>query len=141
MLTWIEISPADLTHYLADQPLNLLHDNTTDDPLIPIVADVCAWVVSFVPEPWRRPPSTQSVPIATKRLACALIVEALQSRVPEWRLSEDQVRNAQTARETLVRMAETWKNELAYPNGCPNQGMQVVRFRKNTVNHKTLRGL
>jgi len=149
MLTWTEIHTEDVANYLANDQLQLLrtqHLGESKDPLLAITSDVCNLVKSFVPKKWNTS-TPNAVPSECKLLAIFLIIEALQSRVPELQLSADQVRNAQNARHALDRLAQLWEKEFEQEQKpkeekqVTEQRIEAVRYRKNTVNNKTLEGL
>ncbi|MDR1665880.1 MAG: hypothetical protein LBR62_02440 [Puniceicoccales bacterium] len=144
MLTWIKIQTEDVVPYLAGDQVQLLRTRSIEegkDPLIAIVLDVAAYIRGLVPSPWRRNPvDPDQIPIECRMPACFLAVEALQSRLPELPLSADQVRNGESARQILKMLANLWQTEAG--KGSPKgERCLAVRFRKDTVNHKTLGGL
>ncbi len=152
MLTWIEIHAEDVANYLANDQLQLLrtqHLGESKDPLLAIIGDVCNFLKSFVPRVWQKSTTPNAVPTGCKLLAIFLIIEALQSRVPEFQLSTDQVRNAQNARHALERLTQVWEKEIKEEKNpdpktdqtSTEQRIEALRFRKNTVNNKTLNGL
>ena len=83
--------------------------------------------------------ATNHLPSACKTAACHLVIEALQTRIPELRLSEDQVRNAQQARATLDNLYKHWTNQALPKTEQPR--LEAVYYRIRESRHTTLKGL
>ena len=68
-----------------------------------------------------------------------LVIEALQSRIPDLQLSEDQIRNADHARQSLAQLKENWAQQADRRQG--HHRIEAVRYRAHDASTKTLRGL
>lgn len=142
-LDWIFLETTDIADYLANDQLMLLSNYSIEEdqtPLKTIVNDVCSYVQAMVPEKLRPNPLARNhVPSACKLCACHLVIEALQTRIPELKLSEDQVRNAQQARMSLEHFQTSWTEQLQKNRRLHT--LEAVRFRPQDSTYKTLKGL
>lgn len=89
-----KITIEDIGVYLSPMQLTALRQH--GDPLPTIIADITAWVRSEI--------QSDDIP---RTATCHLIIEALQSRIPTLKLSDDQVRNANNARLHLKKVHPT----------------------------------
>lgn len=103
---WITITPETLTNYLTKQQLDFMCKDQA--PCRAIIASVIERVRLEIATNRKNKLSVNPslIPLALKSSACHLCIEALQSRFPTLRLSPDQVRNANNARNFLKRIAE-----------------------------------
>lgn len=142
-LDWIFLETDAIADYLANDQVTLLSNHGITEhqtPLKTIINDVCAYIQARVPEKLRPNPLARNhVPTACKLGACHLVIEALQTRIPELKLSEDQVRNAQQARTSLEQFQQFWR-EQSQENKRVHK-LEAVRFRPKDTTYKTLRGL
>lgn len=142
-LDWIFLETTAIADYLAKDQVTLLANYGIDDhqtPLKTIINDVCAYIQAMVPEKLcLNPLARNHVPSSCKLCACHLVIEALQTRIPELKLSEDQVRNAQQARMTLEHFQKSWIKQLKAHKNVHR--LEAVRFRPKDTTYKTLRGL
>lgn len=105
MTIWTPINEDTIAHYLSSIQLSALQNH--GHPLQEIIADTIAWVRAEV----QTNPHNQVnkhpdlIPLELKSATCHLIIEALQSRIPSLKLSDDQIRNAKNARSLLKRVA------------------------------------
>lgn len=91
--------------YMCDAQVNVICKNT--HAVETIIRDVTKRVRSEVLS-YRKnilPDDPYYLPIETQGVACALVIEALQSRIPGLKLSESQKRNTDHARCYLKRIA------------------------------------
>jgi hypothetical protein len=153
MTPWISLSTDDVYACLAALQADILRSRLLatgeTDPLAALLTEVTARVRAEVRTGRRcRLDQDQTlVPPELKLAACHLAVEALQARIPNLALTEDQTRLANEARQLLARVAG---GELAVclpvnPEG-PLQatvwyGLEVLRRRRHTVSGRSLRGL
>lgn len=142
MKSWISITGNSIRDYLLPIQLEALLKHL--DPLDEIITDIVARVHAEI----RTNPNNRFhagstlVPKELKQATCHLVIEALQSRIPNLKLSDDQVRNANNARTFLKRVAmaelaiQTIKtiNELT-------RAVEVARIRKRQATMETLMGL
>lgn len=142
-LHWIFLETDAIADYLANDQLTLLSNHGIREhqtPLKTIINDVCAYIQARVPEKLRPNPLARNhLPAACKLCACHLVIEALQTRIPELKLSEDQVRNAQQARTTLEQFQQAWREQLQENKSVHK--LEAVHFRPKDTTYKTLRGL
>jgi len=105
MTIWTPITQESIGHYLSPIQLSVLQQH--GDPLEEIINDVVAWVRCEVQSNPHNIISQKPgfIPLELKAATCHLIIEALQSRIPSLKLSDDQIRNAQNARSLLKRVA------------------------------------
>ena len=142
-LDWIFLETDAIADYLANDQLTLLSNHSIREhqtPLKTIVNDVCAYIQAMVPEVLRPNPLARNhLPASCKLCACHLVIEALQTRIPDLKLSEDQVRNTQQARASLEQFQQVWREQLRENKRIHK--LEAVRFRPKDTTHKTLRGL
>jgi len=142
-LDWIFLETDAISDYLANDQVTLLSNHGITEhqtPLKTIINDVCAYIQAMVPESLRPNPLARNyIPSACKICACHLVIEALQTRIPELKLSEDQVRNAQQARTSLEQFQQSWSEQLRENKRVYK--LEAVRFRSKDTTYKTLRGL
>ena len=98
MNNWTNITTESIGIYLS--PIQLAALRQHGDPLQYIINDIVAWVRSEI-QCHNDDPTT--VPLSLKTATCHLVIEALQSRIPTLKLTEDQVRNANNARLHIQR--------------------------------------
>ena len=79
------------------------------------------------------------IPSACRTAACHLIIESLQSRIPDIQLTEDQIRNAQQAHTTLNDLFQHWTEQAKRKDFQPR--LETVYYRLRQTNHNTLKGL
>lgn len=142
-LDWIFLETADIADYLANDQLTLLSNHNINEhqtPLKTIINDVCAYIQAMVPEKLcPNPMARNHIPNACKLCACHLVIESLQTRIPELKLSEDQVRNAQQARMTLEHFQKSWTEQSQVKKSVHK--LEATRFRPKEITYKTLKGL
>jgi hypothetical protein len=140
MLNWILLTEDALEDYLVKDQLALLTQHqASDNPLNNLIVDICAYVRSFVPNTWLPSPLLDtSIPDVCKSIACILIIEVLQARLPEMQLSNDQIRNADHARQSLLNLKEVWQHECN--DAKRHLRIETVRHRPHDANTKTLQG-
>lgn len=127
MHNWTIINTDSIGVYLS--PFQLTALRQFGDPLQHIIADIVAWVRSEIQT---NPNNAMSedptlVPDSLKTVTCALVIEALQSRIPSLKLTDDQVRNANNARLHLKRVANA---QVAISPYSPTSNIAVASSRK-----------
>lgn len=141
-LSWIFLKPEDLTDYLAHDQIQLLaqYSSAESKPLEHIIKDTCAYIQGQISEKLRPcPMATNHLPASCKLAACYLVIEALQSRIPDIQLTEDQIRNAQQARQSLESLFTNWREQSRYKNFAPR--LEAVCYRVREANHHSMKGL
>lgn len=140
--TWIPITSDTIDTYLLPAQLSALRQNS--DPLNEIIADTIARVRSEIHSNPNNPscPDPSLIPHSLKTATCHLIIEALQSRIPSLKLSDDQVRNANNARTFLKRIA-TAEIAIDTPNASTESASKIslASKRPRQFSFKTLIGL
>lgn len=107
MTIWTTITKKCIGHYLSPIQLSALQQH--GDPLDEIISDIIAWIRSEVQtNPHNNISDNPNlIPLELKTATCHLVIEALQSRIPSLKLSDDQIRNALNARRLLKRVASS----------------------------------
>lgn len=103
MEPWTPITPKDIYTYLSPIQVEALRQN--GDPLPQIIKDTIARVrleVNCSTKTFLAHDPTL-IPVGVKTATCHLIIEALQTRIPSLKLSDDQIRNSDNARMLLRR--------------------------------------
>lgn len=135
-LQWIQLETKDLSDYLIEEQLSALAPKNAI--LQDIIADVCAYIRQRIPSAWLpNPIKANHLPDACKQAACHLVIEALQTRMPELMASEDQVRAADQARKTLDVLFTDWNTQAK--RWEPR--IEAVDHREHDVKQSTLKGL
>lgn len=138
MNTWTSITAEAVSNYLSPIQLTALRQNL--DPLNQIIADTIAHVRCEIQTNPINPVSLDPtlVPREVKGATCHLIIEALQSRIPTLKLSEDQIRNANNARAYLKRMANS---EIALDPSTLTGRIDLAHRRHRQISSQSLLGL
>ncbi len=152
MASWIEIKVTDLYDYLASSQVDILRKRILsagqEDPLNDIINDVTARVRAEISGNVRNVLSSNKleIPADLKSTACYLILECAQSRIPALKLTDDQIRLADDAREYLKRIS-LGEIPVSVPDGMenldrfnPNKGIEVVTCRERIAKGINLRG-
>lgn len=138
MASWIEIKVKDLYDYLVSPQVDILRKRMLadgqDDPLIDIITDITARIRAEISGNVRNVLSSNKseIPPDLKSIACYLIMECAQSRIPALKLTDDQVRLVNDAREYLKRIAQG-EVQVSSPDSdifTPNMGVSVVSHRE-----------
>lgn len=152
MASWIEIKVEDLYDYLVSSQVEALRKRTLavgqDDPLIDIIHDITSRIRAEISGNVRNLLSANKneIPPNLKSAACYLILECAQTRLPILKLTNDQVRLANDAREYLKRIAQgEIPVELPDNAECmnvfnPNKGVAVITHRIRVATGKNLGG-
>lgn len=149
MASWIEIKVEDLYDYLVSPQVDILRKrmlaDDQGDPLGDIIADVTARIRAEISGNTRNILSTNQseIPSELKSAACYLIVECAQSRIPALKLTDDQIRLVNDAREYLKRIAQG-EVPVSVPDSDvfnPQKGVAVVAYRERVATNDTLKGL
>lgn len=149
MASWIELQVEDLYDYLVSSQVDILRKrmlaDVQDDPLIDIIADITARVRAEISGNTRNILSTNksAIPAELKSAACYLVVECAQSRIPAFKLTDDQIRLVNDAREYLKRIAQG-EVPVSLPdseNFNPKKGVTVISHRERQATNNSLRGL
>ncbi len=112
MAEWITIESTDLDDYLVAAQTAALRSAALGagqtDPFSRVMPDVCSRIRAEI----RACPANQvsetanSIPPELKSIACALLIEAMQARLPMLKLTEDQKKAADEGRKYLARIAK-----------------------------------
>jgi hypothetical protein len=152
MASWMEIKVEDLCDYLVAPQIDILRRRMLvpgqNDPLEDIIGDVTARVRAEISGNQRNLLSANrlEIPQNLKSSACYLILECAQTRLPALKLTADQIRLANDAREYLKRIAQgEVPVELPEHAECPsifnpNKGVAVVSSRKRVATGNSLGG-
>jgi hypothetical protein len=152
MASWIEIKVEDLYDYLVAPQIDALRRRMLvpgqGDPLEDIIGDVTARVRAEISGNQRNLLSANrlEIPQNLKSSACYLILECAQTRLPALKLTGDQIRLANDAREYLKRIAQgEVPVELPDHAECrnafnPNRGVAVVSSRRRIATGNSLGG-
>ena len=139
-LQWIQLEKTDVSNYLVSDQLELFSKYDKSDSINRIIHDICAYIQSRIPENLTvQPLALNHLPSACKTAACHLVIESLQSRIPEIQLTEDQIRNAQQAHATLNDLFAYWTEQSKRRNFQPR--LEAVYYRFRQASNKTLKGL
>ena len=127
MEDWITLTAEDLPTYLLAAQVRLLRtvEGSKMDPIPALLQDVIGRIRADISASgkWPLSANASTIPAELRGAACALILEALQGRIPALRLTDDQKRSADQARELLRRIA---KGEQ--PVSRPHKMAQVSEF-------------
>ncbi|MDR1433087.1 MAG: hypothetical protein LBI61_01965 [Puniceicoccales bacterium] len=152
MATWITIQTSDLYDYLCATQLNALKSTALapgqTNPVDEIIDAVTARIRAEISGSGKNLLSANGaqIPKDLKSYACYLILESVQTRLPSLKLTADQIRLANDAKEYLKRIA---KGEV--PVSAPDNATiggdftvsascDVVHSRAYCVSEKSLRG-
>lgn len=131
MNRWIKLQPNHVKAYLADDQLNLLRTmkvyHGDEDPLLLVIKDVTEYIRCRLPEELVKGKIESAVPMGLKMAACLLVVEALQSRIPELSLTSDQVRNANNGRKYIAEIVREINS--VFDNANDNR-ISTLHYRK-----------
>jgi hypothetical protein len=152
MASWIEIKIEDLYDYLVAPQIDVLRRHMSvlgqEDPLEDIIRDITARVRAEISGNQRNLLSSNKfeIPQNLKSSACYLILECAQTRLPALKLTNDQIRLADDAREYLKRIAQgEIPVELPDRAECPSvfnpsKGVAVASSRKRVATGGSLGG-
>ncbi|MDR3316680.1 MAG: hypothetical protein LBS68_01205 [Puniceicoccales bacterium] len=151
-MAWIRLTVNDLQVQLLAAQLLVLRSaacgSGVADPLPPLLQMVVDQVRSAVANGGTSFPSCdpEKIPSELRGEACALVLEALQARIPALKLSADQVRAAQNAREKLLRVERgelrvSGPSDPAYHLVSGRSTFLCLQRRLLRVNGKVLGGL
>ena len=134
---WITIDPKDVETYLVPTQVKILTTHKAlceENPLEPIIADVTNAIrLKVDPE---NETEEGTIPPGLKMQACILIIEALQSRLPDFVLSKDQANNIKNAWKFIDECAKQKPGKTSSSYGA----IKVVKSRKNNVSGSKLKG-
>lgn len=148
MSTWIEIETDDLYTYLASQQVDALRKTAIadqqNDPVGDIISDISLKIRSQIVSNKKNALSSRkyAIPPELKSVACSLIVETAQTRIPGLKLTADQVRLADQSREYLQKIV---KGDLlvSEPDDMDagfKKTVEVIHSRPHFVSEKTMKG-
>jgi hypothetical protein len=152
MASWIEITVDDLYDYLVASQIDVLRKRVLapgqDDPIGDIICDITARVRAEISGNQRNLLSANKleIPQNLKSAACYLILECVQTRIPAIKLTSDQVRLADDAREYLRRISQgevpvELPDQVESPSlFSPNKGVSVATSRERIATGNSLRG-
>lgn len=153
MNDWISLQATDLSPYLIEPQLTALKklsEGKWGMAVLPsIFEDVVRCIRAYISGNGKNLLSRDEILIPTelRPVACHLAIEALQSRLPGLSLSAEQLRNAENARQQLLRIS---KGEIPVSRPViPGDnfvygsaaGVECVRARARRVNGSSLSGL
>lgn len=142
-LHWTLLQASDVTTYLVQEQIALLTsfgEKPNEALLTNIIQDVCAYIQNRIPIALHpHPMAPNHLPDACKHAACHWVIASLQTRVPELKLSDDQVRNAEQAQRALEELYRHWMEEANPKRFEPR--CEAVSYRVRASNHRTLKGL
>ena len=141
-IPWTLLEAKHISDYLIQDQLSVVNNfREKGDPkhIDAVIKDICAYIQNRVPQKFHPNPTVPNhLPTACKTAACHLVIEALQSRLPDLKLSEDQIRNAQQARKTLDDLAAMWEKQ-SNPK-VTNPRIEAVHYRRRDARQSTLKG-
>ncbi|MDR1414076.1 MAG: hypothetical protein LBI56_04040 [Puniceicoccales bacterium] len=153
MAKWITIQASDLYNYLGATQLNALKsfewDEAQSNPVGDIIRDVTARIRAEIGGNKNNLLSADrtTIPQDLKSFACYLILESAQTRLPALKLTADQVRLANDAREYLKRISRR-ELSVSVPDGAKiicdfpvSDGCEVVHSRSHHIYREFLGGL
>ncbi|MDR2737379.1 MAG: hypothetical protein LBB18_00340 [Puniceicoccales bacterium] len=152
MATWTTIQTSDLYDYLCVTQLNALRNlelaGGQANPIYEIIGDVTTRIRAEISGNKNNLLSSDrnKLPGDLKSFACHLILEYAQTRLPGLKLTDDQIRLANDAKEYLKRVArgeipisvpddDAVTNDFAKTTGC-----EIVHHRENRIYQKCLGG-
>lgn len=139
IMIWTTITDKDIDNYLMPLQNSALRQHL--DPLENIINDTIARVqAEMLTNPGNPiPPNPALIPSQLKTASCHLVIEALQSRIPNLKLTDDQIRNANNARILLHRTA---LGQISINGTKPKPlTIEVVSSRKRQATFNNLHGL
>ncbi|MDR1414147.1 MAG: hypothetical protein LBI56_04430 [Puniceicoccales bacterium] len=152
MAKWITIQTSDLYDYLGATQLNALKTfelaNGQKDPIDDIIVDATARIRAEISGNRNNLLSADrtKIPQDLKSFACYLILESAQTRLPSLKLSADQIRLANDAKEYLKRIARG-EVPVSIPDDAKivrdftaSGGCEVVHSRLCHISRKFLGG-
>ena len=141
-IPWTLLEAKHISDYLIQDQLSVVNNfREKGDPkhIDAVIKDICAYIQNRVPQKFHPNPTVPNhLPTACKTAACHLVIEALQSRLPDLKLSDDQIRNAQQARKTLDDLAAMWEKQ-SNPK-VTNPRIEAVHYRRRDARQSTLKG-
>lgn len=143
MAIWITVNTSDLYDYLIATQVDILRRQSLasgqNDPLIDIITDITARIRAEISGNKKNVLSSDrtKIPQDLKSYACYLILEAAQTRIPGLKLTADQIRLAQSARDYLRRIA-MGEVPIAFPDDVAvvNEYMQVGQGNIDVVSNR-----
>jgi hypothetical protein len=150
-VAWAIITTADLNHYLVAAQVTALRTAALGagqtDPFNEVMPTVTARIRSICSTNGRVISATaNSVPPEVKDIACYLILEELQTRLPGLKLTEEQVRQTENGRDYLKQIArgEAVISDPLDPITPPVQAggaIKIITSRERIATRETLKGL
>ena len=148
MVKWIEIKIEDLYNYLVAVQVDALRKvelaKLSVDPLVGIIQDTSLKIRSHIASNRKNilSQSPYTLPPELKSLACILVIETAQTRIPGLKLTEDQIRLANEARNTLQKIARgEIKISLPDDSDAIAKNVEVVHSREEKVLGRAMKGL
>jgi hypothetical protein len=136
---WITIEPKDVETYLVKTQLKILttHKALCEENLLETIIEDVTNAIRLKVDP-ENETEEGTIPPGLKMQACVLIIEALQSRLPDFVLSKDQANNVKNAWKFIDECAKQNKKPT---KTSPGYGaIKVVKSRKNDVSGSKLKG-
>jgi hypothetical protein len=153
MSDWILLNSSHLDTYLMARQVRLLRTVVLgageNDPVPQLLVDVTRSIRQAVGANRQNRLSDEPmlIPAELQPVACALVLEALQGRIPMLQLSKEQQKAADVAREQLkaVSRGEIPISQPHYPSTENEYGkpfsLKCLHFRRPKITGRTLRGL
>lgn len=151
MSTWIAIAADDLNDYLVAAQVNALRTAALGvgqtDPFSRVMTDIIERIRFKIQSCSANQLSAavNTIPPELKWVACYLIIEALQVRIPALRLSEDQKTQVERAVAQLDRIAGC-KDKVSQPDDAvqpdvTSSPIEIVNKPTRSTTRETLDGI
>lgn len=152
MSQWIVITVDDLDDYLVAAQMTALKSaalgSGQTNPFTRVMPDVASRIRAEIAASGKYQVSAtaNSIPPDLKTIACLMIIEAMQSRLPMLELSEDQRNLLRDGRDYLKRIAEgkvpvEMPDDAITPTVQAGGGIQVVGYSAKKTGRTNLSGL
>ena len=154
MASWTAITVNDLYDYLVSLQVDIIRKQSLaeaqDDTLTNIINDITARIRAEISGNAHNVLSSDMsmIPKDLKSYGCYLILEAAQTRIPGLKLTADQIRLAEAARDYLRRIAlgevpVAFPDDVAATNEYRQSGVcniKVGHYRPRVATGKSLMG-
>jgi hypothetical protein len=150
MSAWVVITDAYVKGLLVGAQLNALRTAALApgqaDPFPDAMHDVANYVRNRISNKINISATPYAVPPELKRQAGMLIIEALQTRLPSLRLSEDQVRAITKAGKDLdiagtPQLYISTPDDPVAPDVQSGGSIEIITKPRTTINRDSMRGL
>lgn len=136
---WIVITTDDINAYLAAAAVTAFQTKALatdqEEPFLEAMHSVTDLVRSKIAAHYVLSDTDYSVPPSLKQITCLLVVEQLQGRLPDVRLTENQQKMVDSGREDL-KLIEEGKFAIEYPTDpATDSGFQIAGNAVEVVTH------